>query len=86
VKAIPPKEIVATARSAGEGHFKKWGENIIVPPGGSVPDGVACLPPKTDLSTARAVTMTLNGQQIIVPGRYCTAAEKRQIIDQLNGR
>jgi hypothetical protein len=51
-----------------------------------LPDGLAFLPPKADLTTARAVTLTLNGRQIVVPGKYCTPAEKRQVLDQLNGR
>jgi hypothetical protein len=86
LKAIPPREILSQARADRDGFLKRWGGVLQVAPGGVMPDGLAFLPPKTDLTTARAVTLTLNGQQIVVPGKYCTPAEKREILDQLNGR
>jgi len=46
-------------------------------------DGLAFFPPGTDLSNARAVTMMLNGQRIVVPGKYFPADEKALILEQL---
>ena len=83
LKALPPKQILQTARSDREYYLKRYGGDWNVPPRQIRTDGLAFFPPSTDLSNARAVTMTLNGQRIVVPGKYCSAEEKAQIMEVL---
>jgi hypothetical protein len=83
LKALPPAQILETARSDREYYLKRYGGEWNVPPRKMRNDGLAFFPPGADLTNARAVTMVLNDQRIVVPGRYCTADEKAQILEQL---
>ena len=83
LKALPPAQILETARSDRDYYVKRYGSEWNVPPRKMRNDGLAFFPPGTDLRNARAVTMMLNGQRIVVPGRYCPADEKAQILEQL---
>ena len=83
LKALPPAQILETARSDRDYYIKRYGGEWNVPPRKMRNDGLAFFPPGADLSNARAVTMVLNDQRIVVPGRYCSADEKAQILEQL---
>ena len=83
LKALPPKEILETAKSDRDYYLKRYGGEWNVPPRAVRNDGLAFFPAGTNLANARAVTMVLNGQRIVVPGKYCSPAEKAELLDQL---
>ena len=83
LKALPPKDVLATARSDADYYVKRYGGEWSVAPQQVRNDGLAFFAPATDLTSARAVTMVLNGQRIVVPGKYCTADEKAEILERL---
>jgi hypothetical protein len=83
LKALPPKEVLETAKADRDYYVKRYGGEWSVPPRGVRTDGLAFFPATTNLSNARAVTMVLNGQRIVVPGKYCSAAEKAEFLEQL---
>jgi len=83
LKALPPKQILETAKFDRDYYVNRYGGDWNVPPRQVRTDGLAFFPPGTDLSNARAVTMMLNGQRIVVPGKYFPADEKALILEQL---
>ena len=83
LKALPPKQILETARFDRDYYLQRYGGDWTVPPRQVRTDGLAFFPPGTDLTNARAVTMVLNGQRIVVPGKYFPADEKADVLEQL---
>jgi hypothetical protein len=83
LKALPPKQVLETARFDRDYYVNRYGGDWNVPPRQVRTDGLAFFPPGTDLTNARAVTMVLNGQRIVVPGKYFPAEEKAHVLEQL---
>jgi hypothetical protein len=83
LKALPPKQILETAKFDRDYCVSRYGGDWNVAPRQVRTDGLAFFPPGTDLTNARAVTMMLNGQRIVVPGKYFPADEKAHVLGQL---
>ena len=75
---LPPVQILSTSKVDREQFLARWGGLIRIDPHTQRPDGLAFLPPRTDLTQCTAVTLILDGQRVVVPGKYLSIEEKNQ--------
>ena len=79
--ALPPMQILNTAKEDKDKLVQRHGRPRSVSAGEKLVDGLAFLPPRADLTHVTAVTVVVNGQRIEVPGHYYSAEEKGQLMD-----
>ncbi len=80
IAALPPAAIVATAKVKDDPVLARSLKPASVPAHSNLPDCAAFLPADTDLTQANAATIVLDGQRVVIPGRYLTVEEKARLL------
>jgi hypothetical protein len=79
IKALSPREVYPKAQA----DAKTWFARIDHPPtaaaGASVTDGIALLPPGTDLQNVTKMNLVIEGQERVVSGKYYSVEEKAEL-------
>jgi len=82
--AIPPRQVAATARSSRDTLMAA----LATPHtevGNSQLDTYCFFSPAADFTTATSITLLLNGQRIVIPGKYLSVAQKDVVLKRTPG-
>jgi hypothetical protein len=73
---IPPSQVLASAKPPVDAVLSRSNTTMSIEPKSVMPDVPAFLPAGTDLTQAVAITIKVDGQQVVIPGRYLSVEEK----------